>query len=364
MYKDDEWSGLLFFKVVKGDLDNIAEMEFQTVDFVLQDIGTKAHTQFDNEDDLVDLFIENEDLARSRMGLMHSHNTMATFFSGEDMDEIEDNSVGCDFYLSLIVNNKFEPKCKIAFRGRYKSESWIQRSMKTIAGTEVMVPRQNNQEGEALYTADVDVFVPDLETLDRDLSRFHARKEAEKQARISSYQSVGKYDSKPRKEESEGGYNRPPYFVSPRQQRIDFDSKESDVSQVEFESFLSKLISLDLLFEGSVTEACKKVAEKVSEPGDIEMYVAYVMDNIESYYEQCLPSAETIVTYTDSINLEKRMVAHLKNCFEGNEPIRKLYFELSKDIKDNEELAREKDEDDDFRAGFPPSWGGQRNFVD
>jgi len=47
---------------------------------------------------------------------------MEVFFSGTDMEELEENSASHDFYLSLIVNNWMDFKARIAFRGSIDTE--------------------------------------------------------------------------------------------------------------------------------------------------------------------------------------------------------------------------------------------------
>ncbi len=96
----------------------------------LQDLGSAAYTEFDNDEDIVDLYVENEDLMNYRCGLVHSHHTMSAFFSGTDQEELHEKAEN-GLYLSLIVNNHMEPVAKIAWAGQierkietYSSWQW------------------------------------------------------------------------------------------------------------------------------------------------------------------------------------------------------------------------------------------------
>jgi hypothetical protein len=55
------------------------------------------------------------------VGHIHSHNTMGVFFSGTDWDELNDNAANFNYYLSVIVNNKFEITANLATIGTQES---------------------------------------------------------------------------------------------------------------------------------------------------------------------------------------------------------------------------------------------------
>lgn len=82
------------------------------------DKGTKTFTGFDLDEDLIDFRMSNPESLKWKMGLIHSHNTMNTFFSGTDMEELNDTSEFHNYYLSLIVNNFMDMTAKVAFRGK------------------------------------------------------------------------------------------------------------------------------------------------------------------------------------------------------------------------------------------------------
>lgn len=89
-------------------------------DILLMDIGTKAYTEFDWDEDVVNYRMENIEALTGNwlVGHVHSHNTMDVFFSPTDMSELNDNCPNHNFYLSLIVNNFMEMTAKIAFTAK------------------------------------------------------------------------------------------------------------------------------------------------------------------------------------------------------------------------------------------------------
>lgn len=99
-----EWSGVLFYDF-EGDIDNITELKITAFDLYPLDIGTSTYTEFMHSPDFAGYIAKNPDLMNSSQGLIHSHNTMSTFFSGTDSDTLREMAPIYGNYLSLIVNN-------------------------------------------------------------------------------------------------------------------------------------------------------------------------------------------------------------------------------------------------------------------
>lgn len=99
---NNEYSGTLFYKVEgsfeEGDLHIIAK------DFYLQDVGTGGYTEFKNDATMAGYMVE-KGLFDCYQGLMHSHNRMATFFSGTDTNTLLSEGQDTNHFVSLIVNN-------------------------------------------------------------------------------------------------------------------------------------------------------------------------------------------------------------------------------------------------------------------
>ena len=97
-----EWSGTLFYTVTGSIKDK--DLVVHITDFLPQDIGSSAATEFTEDPEFVSYMIEN-DLLDCYRGLIHSHHTMATFFSGTDEATLLKESANYDHFVSLIVNN-------------------------------------------------------------------------------------------------------------------------------------------------------------------------------------------------------------------------------------------------------------------
>lgn len=116
-----EWSGVLFYSIT-GSIEKPAEMKVVLEDILPMDKGSAAYTEYHLGDEYMDYLMEDESRMDWHVGHIHSHNTMGVFFSGTDMEELEDNSEAHNIYLSLIVNNYMDFTAKVAFRGKVESQ--------------------------------------------------------------------------------------------------------------------------------------------------------------------------------------------------------------------------------------------------
>ena len=117
-----EWSGFLFYTILKGELSKPSTLEIQADDIFLLDIGSTTHTAATiSSEDLIEMY-ENIPGAEEgkKYGLIHTHHNMDTFFSGTDVDELHDNVGKHNFYLSLIVNNAGKYCAKMVFLAKKK----------------------------------------------------------------------------------------------------------------------------------------------------------------------------------------------------------------------------------------------------
>lgn len=100
----DEWSGTLFYKP-EGSFED-GTLNIKCVDIYIMDIGSAAYTEFDMSPDVISYMTENPELLDCQMGLIHSHNQMATFFSGTDVNTLKEEGFDRNHFVSLIVNNE------------------------------------------------------------------------------------------------------------------------------------------------------------------------------------------------------------------------------------------------------------------
>lgn len=97
-----EWSGVLFFKY-KGNFED-GNLQVVCKDILLMDVGSAAYTEWAADAEVISYMAEN-DLLDCQMGIIHSHNTMATFFSGTDTGTLLQEGQDRNNIVSLIVNN-------------------------------------------------------------------------------------------------------------------------------------------------------------------------------------------------------------------------------------------------------------------
>lgn len=115
-----EWSGILFYKLTKGSISRLKDLEF-TVQFVYpMNIGSSAYTEFEYNSEVMNAYDLKEELVECSSAMIHSHHNMSAFFSGTDTSELLDNCKHFNYYISLIVNFTKEYKCKIAFPSKTK----------------------------------------------------------------------------------------------------------------------------------------------------------------------------------------------------------------------------------------------------
>ena len=148
-----EWSGMLFYKIIEGDIKSMKDMVFRS-DFIYpRNIGNATYTSTEAGGDISDAYDIYEDGIECSTGLIHTHHRMNAFFSGTDKDELIDNAKIYNYYLSLIVNFDGEYCAKIAFPGTERVNSTIE--MTDSDGNKFEVASE--ELNEVVLIGDVDV---------------------------------------------------------------------------------------------------------------------------------------------------------------------------------------------------------------
>lgn len=99
-----EWSGALFY-TYSGSFEN-KDLTITGVDLILLDVGTSTYTEFDMSPKVIAYMTEHPELLDCQIGLIHSHNQMATFFSSTDLQTLKEEGIDRNHFVSLIVNNE------------------------------------------------------------------------------------------------------------------------------------------------------------------------------------------------------------------------------------------------------------------
>lgn len=159
-----EWSGPLFYVIKEGSIEEPEKLVIELKHILLMDIGSGAYTAFKVEDEIIDVFDKFPNAMKDKwaQGLIHSHNNMATFFSGTDNEELVDNSVGTNFYLSVIVNNKMDVSARIVYRAEreIKTKTVTERQFTLPSFFKVKQVKEEPKESESLSKVEVVVCIP------------------------------------------------------------------------------------------------------------------------------------------------------------------------------------------------------------
>lgn len=255
----------------------------------LLDIGTHSYTEYDPADpDLIKFLMANPEVLAMKKGHIHSHNNMAVFFSGTDNDELIDNCVFHNFYLSLIVNNRNEMCAKIAFKAKSTSENHLTISYMNQEGKEKQKKLVGTKESENAYVYKCEIFKPGEVVEDTFKSRFQElreTKETKEKARKSletahkngyhksfnvdeRWRQAGLFDdvkaSNILPQGKKDGEDKP---IRSKDYREPWQPGGKGISVVErvgsmrtdprVYTMLAKLLSLDFLYEGTLSSVIK-----------------------------------------------------------------------------------------------------------
>jgi hypothetical protein len=146
-----EWSGVLFYSI-EGSIKDINNFKITLEDIYPMHKGTQGYTEYTFDETIVTYRMANPETLSMNMGHIHSHNTMATFFSGTDSDELTENAVHHNYYLSVIVNNYLDFTIRIGMLA--KAESTIY-TVKDEEGNSYSVSKPTNDEIVLYYNAEI-----------------------------------------------------------------------------------------------------------------------------------------------------------------------------------------------------------------
>lgn len=129
-----EWSGILVFKFEENAETNQIT-NIIPIDIFFMNIGTSTYTEFEYTADAFEWLDDKGYLLDENIstGLVHSHHTMQTYFSGTDLDELRSNVKHHNIYFSLIVNNAHKYTAKIASIANIEYKSFKNDSKKITA---------------------------------------------------------------------------------------------------------------------------------------------------------------------------------------------------------------------------------------
>lgn len=299
-----EWSGILVYDVVSGEPVNPEEFVLKAKHIYLMDIGTSGATNYNFDESIVDLFDGIPDAMESKLGHIHSHHTMETFFSTTDTDELHDNVDKHNYYLSLIVNMAGNFNAKVAFLMNNKVTS----EMSYTSDSGKLVTFQKETEEKAMGVVGMRIMMEYENPFFYD--RLHAiekAKEEEKKKKstpaIKHYQENIDY--------SEYYRNFP--------DKTKNGPKPFQMTDAEVEELTAYVIAVDPeLKEKRRAHELLNIIAKKSSTEDFSFYSKYLNDNLNKifleFFELSLTTSEKKFVVTELIASVRR--------FSGNKKIR------------------------------------------
>lgn len=309
-----EWSGTLFYDV-QGEFGEPG-FSIEAKELYLQDIGTSSYTEYEtNDPEFYQVLMQRPELRTMRMGHIHSHNTMGSFFSGTDDDELIENSEFHNYYFSLIVNNENEMVAKVAFRAEVESETVANIKFKGTDGQIKERHTTNKTQTTHVYAYGCEIEVPGVvsETivaLEKQEEKEQARKMAQRQSKGGIYGSYSSYQTPT--------YNGRLFGDEPEEEvvRVPNESTEpedqgepEEVVETRSEKkrggkwrtrpgrplnrksvdFLVKLIKLDKDANGMIEESLEEVVRDVWRKHEAEQYFEDVSNKFPFLYMDVFP---------------------------------------------------------------------------
>lgn len=181
-----EWSGTLWYKV-SGSFED-KSLILTCVDFFVSDVGTSTYTEFEETPDLIEYMANNPELLDLPMALIHSHNNMATFFSGTDLQTLQEEGATRNHFLSLIVNNEGTYTARITRKISERILGNVKTSYMSWEDKKVSVP-DTSLETEKTYIEyfECDIIMPESSKIDTQIKeRYKQLKDAKPTNKVPS----------------------------------------------------------------------------------------------------------------------------------------------------------------------------------
>ena len=159
-YPSNEWSGILYYRFLNGSYLK-KNLELEAVDFLLNDVGSSTFTDYDITGEVGQYMVTHR-LMDCKIGILHSHNTMSTFFSGTDDKTLLEQGEDTAYFLSLIVNNAGVYNAKITIKGEVKCELRYAKQVNDTNGKQYSKKWLETSKQSIVHTAPLKVLKDDL----------------------------------------------------------------------------------------------------------------------------------------------------------------------------------------------------------
>lgn len=195
-FPSTEWSGVLFY-TYEGTFEN-DDLVLTCRDIYPMDLGTSTFTTFNMSEDVASYMAENMELFDCQLGMIHSHHSMGAFFSGQDMQNLQQEAENTNNYLSLVVDTKgtyvaaitrrIQAQVEITIKMKDQQASFFGESS-TVTSNGNIETKTSDKTIIEYYMLDVERHEVDnsLDYLDRRFEEIDAKKkEAAKLAPVSA----------------------------------------------------------------------------------------------------------------------------------------------------------------------------------
>lgn len=187
---DIEWSGILFYDV-NGTFEH-NDLNIICKDIYLMDIGSSAFTEFEMSPEVISYMARHSALLQCKTGLIHSHNNMATFFSGTDTSTLQMEGTDRNHFVSLIVNNAGSYTAGITKQVTYTKHISELSNWSTFGGEPTITQKEYQTTDKKIMWYELEIEKAEINDPHQDLAE---RIEAIKQKKTTST-SAYKWENK------------------------------------------------------------------------------------------------------------------------------------------------------------------------
>ena len=286
-----EWSGVLFYKLTKGNVHKLKDLEFKADFLYPMDIGNSTYTEIEFNGEIMNAYDIYANGIESSTGLTHSHHGMKAFFSGTDQKELVDNAKLYNYYISLIVSFDGNYCAKIAFPS--KTENLRKSFIKDSNGKLFTI--QTKIEETVIYIGDLEIVKESKDSTPEWLVKRKQELDNKKQQKVvvsntMSWQNQQRsFDFDFSDNFPNQNYYRNGQSLGSTNHNISKDSisgyRDFPKSKITGEQFLSALLNLD---SSKLNEDLDKCLENLSKlnPNELDEYEVVLDSNYEIIHEQ------------------------------------------------------------------------------
>lgn len=326
--KDIEWCGILFYSIVSGTITDPDNLVLKAEKIFLGDIGVGTYTEMSTDETIID-FYDAYPAAMStpwKQGYIHTHHSMATFFSGTDMQELHDNAGSHNYYLSLIVNHKSEFCAKVAIVAEAEiPETKSSYKFKGNDNAEQFEFKNAGSKSDILMLLDCSI---EFEQNEFEKARYEHIKAEKAKVKVYThhhypnygvgFQQPGKGMSKQQFKNQASAWdegqqleffnNNAPHISANSSANVIKDNVilAKEVDEVTFRSFVAKWLALDITNENLVSDNLKVIANMSKQ--DLRKHVEELSNNLDGFVKDVL----FITNYEQFEEIVIRLVGMLK----------------------------------------------------